>query len=256
MKRSNLFWISFSDLLTSLFFVMLVLYIISFVLYQKSKDELNSKISQLEDLIKVHEAVQDSLHKQDSTIRVLAEKYQIIQSVENNLEPLKKEEGLFIYEPEYKRYRLSFEVQFDTNKFLIQEGDLINYQNTVQRLDTVGQQLKEIVDILELQKKENEKFKNISYLIVVSGSASDLPKDNTDNNYTLSYLRAYHLYKYWKEKEIDFDNPKYHDLIEFQIAGNGIGGIGRFHRDPESGFISEKKNQRFLINIIPKIGEL
>jgi hypothetical protein len=65
------------------------------------------------------------------------------------------------------------------------------------------------------------------------------------------------LYKYWKkELGIDFDSPKYHDFIEFQIAGNGEGGIGRFRRDPENGFKNERKNQRFLINVIPKIGEL
>jgi hypothetical protein len=70
------------------------------------------------------------------------------------------------------------------------------------------------------------------------------------------YERAYNLYKYWRDAlGIDFDSKKYHDFIEFQIAGSGEGGIGRIPADPPS-FFEERKNQRFLINVIPKIGEL
>ena len=101
-------------------------------------------------------------------------------------------------------------------------------------------------------KHSDDAYKNVSYIIVVAGSASRTGR--TDRNYSLSYQRAYSLYKYWRDNlGIDFDAKKYHDLIELQIAGNGTGGVGRLVSD-DSGY--NRKNQRFIINIIPKLGEL
>ena len=120
-------------------------------------------------------------------------------------------------------------------------------KNAVHDLKTVGNSLIELIDKLRVQKSNNIKFKDISYLIVVSGSASDFGESEY-RNYTKSYERAYYLYKFWQQEGIDLDDDKYHDLVEFQIAGNGIGGVGRFE--------DQEKNQRFIINIIPKIGEI
>lgn len=45
-----------------------------------------------------------------------------------------------------------------------------------------------------------------------------------------------------------FENAKiYEGLIDLQIAGNGWGGVGRQQ--------IEENNQRFLIQIFPKIGD-
>lgn len=230
--------------MTSLFFIMLVLTAISFVLFEAERAKYEETI--------------EKLNAQDSIIKVQAEKYRIIESVEQNLEPLKKANELFVYEKEFKRYRLAFDIQFREGKVRMNSEDVENFQFTKAKIDRVGLELKRVVEsLIKKRKDEPKKYGEISYLIVVSGSASILPDDNKDDNYTYSYNRAYNLYKYWKrELGIDFDSPQYHDFIEFQIAGNGEGGIGRFKRDTESGFKNERKNQRFLINIIPKIGEL
>jgi hypothetical protein len=53
---------------------------------------------------------------------------------------------------------------------------------------------------------------------------------------------------------IDFEAKKYEGLIDLQIAGNGWGGVGRFERDPQNFMKNETKNQRFIIQIVPKIG--
>jgi len=97
-------------------------------------------------------------------------------------------------------------------------------------------------------------MKNVSYLIIISGYSSKLGIADEDYDYKLSYRRAYNLWKYWKGLGIDFEAEKYKGLIDLQISGNGWGGVGRFERDPKNHFKNEAKNQRFIIQIVPKIG--
>jgi hypothetical protein len=271
MKKSNFFWIGYSDLMTSLFFIILVIFAITAMrmkVEQKNLLNVNSKLSEviakntenekrLKEKEKENSVIKEENKRQEDLIKIQAEKFQIIQSVEKNLEALQNDNDLFVYEPSYKRYRLAFDVQYKTSKKKIAYGHIKNYYETVEKLDEVGNKLKSVVEQLKEQQECDSRYKNISYLIVVSGSASNLPGNRVDPNYLLSYERAYNLYKYWKKNlNIDFDDSKYHDFLEFQIAGNGFGGIGRFPRYIYDGFKSERKNQRFLINIIPKIGEI
>ena len=91
-----------------------------------------------------------------------------------------------------------------------------------------------------------ERYKNISYTMIISGRAS---KDGPSSiNYPLSYNRAYNLYLFWLKEVCDFDSDKYREIIDLQIAGVGEGGIGRFKDDT--------KNRSFFIQIIPKVGEI
>jgi len=98
-------------------------------------------------------------------------------------------------------------------------------------------------------------MKDISYLMVISGSASRFGDEN--ENFLLSYRRSLSLYKYWCQNlGVDFDSQKYHDIIELQMAGIGTGGVGRFNIpfNPNNR-IEEEKNQRFIIYIAPKLGK-
>ncbi|NVK75114.1 MAG: hypothetical protein HWE24_16715 [Oceanospirillaceae bacterium] len=244
MKKANFFWVSFSDLMVSLFFIMLVLSGISFVMFNSKTKELELTIEELE--------------SKDSIIQVQLAKYEIIKSVEQNLEPLKSQSDLFIYEPQYKRYKLAFDIQFREGKVGLNEDDVVGFGETQGKIERVGIELKRLVEeLMRKKQREPEKYDQISYLIVVTGSASILPGDDPDRNYAYSYNRSYNLYKYWRDwLGIDFFDTKYHDIVEFQIAGNGEGGIGRYESDPDNQYQNEKRNQRFLINVIPKIGEL
>jgi hypothetical protein len=226
-----------------MFFVMMVLFVIAFQSFESEKNR--------------YLAIIEELNMKDSIIRVQAEKYRIIEAVESNLESLKEHRELFVYEEKYKRYRLAFDIQFKIGRVGINPNDVTNYYSTKRKIDLVGIELRKVVlELMERRRQDPEKFKEVSYLIVVTGSASNLPNDNVQKNYYYSYSRALSLYQYWKaELGIDFDAPHYHDFIEFQIAGSGIGGVGRFNYDPPF-FLEERKNQRFLINIIPKIGEI
>lgn len=219
LRRESFFWTSFTDLMTSLFFVMLVLYVLTVL-------------------------------KLNTTIKVQKEKLSIIEAVEENLKPLKNDTILFAYEEAYKRFKLAFNVKFNKDKYAVGLDDhLLNPVETRNKIRDAGDQLKIVVDKLKIAKESNSKLKNVSYIIIISGYASN---DNTDkiHNYELSYKRALTLWSYWKQNNIDFEAPEYKDLIDLHIAGNGWGGIGRLPGK------QEEDNQRFLIQVFPKIGDI
>ena len=215
---------------------MLVLYCVSYASYKEKTKDLEAKNKELENM--------------KNSYKIKADKFKIIEMVEKNLSPLKERKDLFKYDQKYKRFNLSFDVGFKKARYKINEQDLTD-SDDIQKLERVGKSLEKLIRNLYLQKKKNKKLKDVSYLIVVSGSASNDGATEA-TNYPLSHLRAYHLYKFWQRRGIDLDKEKYHNLVDFHIAGNGTGGVGRFKGDEDE----ELKNQRFIINIIPKIGEI
>lgn len=229
-KGESFFWTSFSDLMTSLFFIMLVLYVLTYIMLKKKENELVN------------------------TVEDLKHKLEVYDLVEQNLRPLKQDTLLFRYEEDYKRFTLAFDVSFELGKFEIEQGDLKNYAVTASKIRSVGTQLQKTIDNLAMNKATNPAMENVSYLVIISGYASHLLSGTQSSDYDLSYHRAYSLWAYWKSIGIDFEASKYEGLIDLQIAGNGWGGVGRFERDPQNFMESEKKNQRFIIQIVPKIG--
>jgi outer membrane protein OmpA-like peptidoglycan-associated protein len=199
--------------MTSLFFIMLVLYVLTYF-------------------------------KLNTTITLQKEKLAIIEAVEANLKPLKSD-PLFVYEEDYKRFKLGFDVKFVKDKYQINPYELENYASTIKNINKAGEKLKEIIDNLKNAKDNDPKLKNVSYILVIAGYASRTGEEK--HNYDLSYQRALALRNYWRSKGINFEAPKYKDLIDLQISGNGWGGVGR---DPV-----DINNQRFIIQIFPKIGD-
>jgi len=214
-KKDNSFWPSYTDLMTSLFFIMLVLYVLTYV-------------------------------RLNSTIKLQKEKLAIIEAVEQNLKPLKEDTVLFKYEKEYKRFVLAFDVKFKSGKFLLKYDEIeTDPIATLTNINLAGQKLLQIIDKLNFERnKPNSKLSNVSYLVIISGYASKTGL--LFDNYDLSYHRALHLWDYWMYNNINFEDPKYEGLLDLQIAGNGLGGTGRD--------IEDEKNQRFIIQIVPKIG--
>jgi len=216
LSKTDFFWPSFADLMTSLFFVMLALFAITF-------------------------------YKQQKIIKDLEEKLVIVNAVKENLKPLKNDTHLFKYQEKYKRFILAFDVKFEKDKSdLFEDYDLESPYKTRDQIRKAGRALKKVVLQLKKEKSTNEKLKDVSYIIVMSGYASN---DSTgmDHNYELSYKRAHSLWKYWKSEGIDFEDASFDGLIDLQIAGNGWGGIGREK--------VEENNQRFIIQIFPKISQ-
>jgi outer membrane protein OmpA-like peptidoglycan-associated protein len=198
-RTSGFFWVSFTDLMTSLFFIMLVLYVLTFA---KLHAQQKATQKQLDDIKKIQTAVQ------------------------------KLPQAYFTYQPDYKRFSLNRQVQFPKGSDDI-PADYSDY------LLKVGESIQGLISML----KTTYQSENIQYLIVIEGMASD---DNYTRNDELSYQRALALYTFWANHHIVFDP----NVCDIQIAGSGERGIGRFTGDDES------KNQRFLIQIVPKIGDL
>ena len=165
MKKNNFFWVSFSDLMTSLFFIMLVLFVVTIGYLQverkKAIDEKKATEKQLEKIEELQTAVKQ-----------LPQKY-------------------FSYQPLYKRFKLNKQIQFSSGSTTI-NSEYKKY------LIEVGSSIIKLIDTLD----SNYKAFDIKYLVVIEGMAS---KDNYYRNFELSYERALSLYKLWKENNIKFD---------------------------------------------------
>jgi hypothetical protein len=235
-KRKDFFWPSYVDLMTALFAVVLVLFVLSYY-------NLNKKKQELENLVRIKE-----------------QEAAILNKVKANFKLFESEPEIFYFDTTYNRIQLAFEIKFykGLQYYHINQNDIDgDFDTTQKKLDDLGRKLKAIIDAFKKQKETDPTMKDISYLLVISGSASKFQGDNPNQNYLLSYQRALSLQEYWKENlNIDFDSPEYHDIIELQISGVGFGGVGRFNTpyNPDN-IKEEEKNQRFIIDIAPKIGK-
>lgn len=215
-NKKALFWTSYSDLMTSLFFAMLVLFVVIVV-------AMGSANRQLKDLLGKTQTEKEQL---DRIIR-LQDQFNTLTS-SSSLE----------YDEEK---RMFYAKDFVGIEIFQSDSDNIKpeYLETV---DKVGQDIK---DLLESLKKNNKDFK---FQLVIEGTAAIPFKQlragtyNPDNigMYELSYHRALALYNRWKHLNLRGSNT------EIIIAGSGYNGINRDTKN-------EDNNKRFVIQIIPKI---
>lgn len=213
-KKESFFWTSYSDLMTSLFFIMLVLFILTITSLRHASYDL---------IIAKEEA--------EKARRVSEQQLAKIKEIEeglNNIDP-----KWFRYEPAYKKHVLKIDVEFETGS-----SDITDIpEETRSQLHQAGE------SILKFLRSAHDKY-NVKYLLVIEGQAS---KDSYIRNYELSYERALSLVNYWiRICNLDFDLP----YCELLIAGSGQSGTLRIQPDNAT----NKANQRFLIHIIPKPG--
>lgn len=223
-KQKDPFWTSYSDLMTSLFFVMLVLFIICFVKVGKTNDELKSKVEALDSLNHNLNADNDDLRN--------------ILQLENQFKVLSESSSL-----EYDSIKKMFYAKNFQEKEIFYSNDDKIKQEYFGVVNTVGR------DLLRILQSLNQN-KDFNYQMVIEGNAAikwqklksgNYNPDNVEM-YHLSYRRALALYLYWKSKGVDF--RKYN--TEVIIAGSGFNGINRDNK-------IEDYNKRFIIQIIPKI---
>ena len=210
-KKESFFWASYSDLMTSLFFVMLVLFVLVIVLlHNKMKDNIRLIGEQEKELVEKRKM--DEITK--STQNIYA--------------------TYFYYNAQYKKLVLKIKSNFDKDKSEEKDLDI----DTKKSLIDAGKVIQTRIDNII----RNNSDLNIQFLIVIEGQAS---KDNASDrhNYELSYKRAYTLKNIWENNNINFGKE-----CEVLISGSGTGGSMREE--------IESRNQRFLIHIIPKIGEI
>ena len=222
MKKNNIFWIGYSDLMTSMFFIMLVLFALSI-------GYLVIKIAENEKLIENLKEATTGLVKEN-------ERLQKLLNLEEQFKPLINDSS-FYYLPDCKKFIvkdfMGIEI-FDPNQVTIKtEYNTLTIE--------AGKKIEAFLSELSTQNK------GFSYLLVIEGNmANDHDTPNSIDRsdfYTKSYERALAVYKLWLNEGINF---RQYD-VEVMICGSGLNGICR---DP-----IEENNKRFSIQIIPKVSK-
>lgn len=227
--KNGAFWPSYVDIMTTLFAIMLVLFTIS---YGRFKGRERS-------LVEINDSLQ-----------VFKDKYNEIRSIYTAVENINPK--YFEFNPTFVKHIFKIQVtyqrgQFDLNRLEDDaNGNVVRADSLRQQIVKAGEEIRST--IVKLQNNDSIK-QDIKYLVVIEGQAS---KDgfNTDdwhNNNVLSYQRALALHHFWRDKaNIDFSNM---DKCELVICGSGEGGMPRDS-------LREMNNQRFLIHIVPVIGNI
>ncbi len=199
-KGSSFFWPSFTDLMTSLFFIMLVLYVLTYLKLtnqQKATEEQLNKIKEIQ-----------------AAVKALPPEYFLPDSIN-------------------KRFSLRKSPEFIT------KTDVFKFNEDKDYLVKVGKSIRSLIETLKTKYADQD----IKYIVLIEGMSS---LDSYEDNFPLSYKRALAVKKLWDDNGIILDPS----VCEIQIAGSGTGGIGRFTGT------DQEKNQRILIQIVPKIGEI
>ncbi len=168
-KKESYFWTSFSDLMTSMFFVMLVLFVLTIALLHKRMGDIENE----------RKATQTQI-----------DKIKEIEEATNRIDT-----NYFEYREEYKKHILKIQANFKTDRF--SEYDIDN--TTKNDLEKAGYSIKDSIESI------TKRFSEIQYLLIIEGQASKDHASDT-HNYELSYKRALTLKRIWDEKGIDFGN--------------------------------------------------
>lgn len=164
-KKESFFWTSYSDLMTSIFFVMLVLFVLTIVILHKKmvfiEKERKATQAQIDKIKEIEEAV-------------------------NKIDTI-----YFDYNEVYKKHILKTRVNFPRGKSNINTLD----SYTKDELIKAGRSIQNTLEGI------SREYPEIQYLLVIEGQAS---QDSYTRNYELSYERALALQKLWSSESIDF----------------------------------------------------
>ena len=219
MKNNNLFWVSFSDIMLGLFFVMLVLFVVSSALFMAER----------------------------GTVNILREQQEEIERIDNALRAF--DEEFFEFDEVNKRYRLRTDVIFEEHD----DKMVLDDQTALQLIDSgrsLYNQIEGLLDSLDthliLLIEGNTERRCADWNNYI-GCNFIL---NPAGGYRLSYRRALALYNYWSENGFDFKalaNRK-ENRLEVIIAGSGYFGLSRYPDNSPDSF----KNRRFTIQVTSK----
>ncbi len=192
MKKSGFFWVGFSDLMTSLFFVMLVLYVVTFSILQIKMSEMKKQVATLDNIESIQEA-----------LKTLDKKY-------------------FEFDEFNKRYKFMIDIAFKPSSDNILDIPI----NKRKEIYKAGK------DLYNKIKQITTKNPDVDYLLIIEGNTQRSNGNEVkipDVGYKLSYRRSLALFNYWKNNGIDFRNLK--PKCEIIIAGSGYFGNSRDTKD-------------------------
>ena len=180
---------SFSDLMTSLFFVVLVLYVLTYVMLKNALEKANTTIEEQNKILQLKEQFKPLQEDKDFIYLAACKKY--ISKELNNVDDI-----------------------FEPNKSEILE----KYKPITIK---VGNRLESLLSQL------NKANANFSYLVIIEGNMANSwdKKFSSDSEYGYkkSYERALAVYNLWSNNNIDL--RKYNS--EILISGSGFNGLCR-----------------------------
>ena len=211
-NENSFFWPSYVDIMTNLFIIMLVLFILSFTRFKINEAKLERFKKKYEEIVSVYKAVE-------------------------NIDP-----QYFEYDSRYLKHIFKIKVNYPVGVFDI------NQITDQSQLDLILKAGKEIQSTINKLIRNDSITVPIKYLVVVEGQASadGYYADDYKNNDVLSYQRALKLNEFWKSNGLNFSKMSRCELV---VSGSGEQGFPRDSTD-------EKTNQRFLIHIVPVVGNI
>jgi hypothetical protein len=230
MKQSkDYFWASYLDLMTSLFAVMLVLFVLS---YKMFLDKNKHNESELKDLA-----------AQKAKLEAQIAKSKLVVKIENAL--------LLFANANYFKLDNCNRTTLKTNEnlFLSNEDKIIEKHKP--SLENAGRELKQKIDtIISLDK-------SVEYVIFIEGTAAlNLNTGNKGDSvdiFNLSYRRSLALLDLWRNVGIitTEKTPSNNNRYRYLLSGQEVlvAGSGYFGYCPDS---NEDNNKRFVVQIIPK----
>ena len=132
-QDSDFFWVSYTDLMTSLFFIMLALYALTLAVLMVKQSKLAADAKQLKRIREIERAVNEI------------------------------DSSYFAYNSTFKKHVLKIDVSFPTGS-----ADIYEQNNARVRTDLLSAG-KEIIDLVQRFELEQE---DIKYLVIVEGQAS------------------------------------------------------------------------------------
>ena len=257
-NNNGTFWPSYVDVMTTLFAIMLVLFAVSFSRFKIKEKELTQKVEELRD---TETRLQEIVDEYDDILKI----YSTVGEIDAT--------DYFGYNKPYLKHLFQINVEYQTKEYAINrlKLDQIDVTAANKKRDSIvaaGELIKNT--IIELNNSLPDTVENnIKFLVIIEGQSSKIPFNEGPwrNNYTLSYLRAQYLNAFWKENGIDLNSIPRCELL---ISGSGEEGVPRelpnanelrrlYPADKDyykQWNLIEEKNQRFLINIVPVLGNI
>lgn len=192
-KTKDFFWPSYVDLLTALFAVVLVLFVLSFKMFKDREKKL----------------------EEDKKIfQVNAAKYQRIEEIDRQIKAL-EERGTFLYDSTYRRFLVK---GFQQKEIFDPHSDVIKPEYESIALQA-GREISHLVSSFA-------KDKNVSFLVIIEGNTAKREDGSVqgriDGNYELSYRRSLALNNLWQRNGIILSSN-----AQLILSGSGIFGVGR-----------------------------
>ena len=257
-NNNGTFWPSYVDVMTTLFAIMLVLFAVSFSRFKIKEKELTQKVEELRD---TETRLQEIVDEYDDILKI----YSTVGEIDAT--------DYFGYNKPNLKHLFQINVEYQTKEYAINrlKLDQIDVNAANKKRDSIvaaGELIKNT--IIELNNSLPDTVENnIKFLVIIEGQSSKIPFNEGPwrNNYTLSYLRAQYLNAFWKENGINLNSIPRCELL---ISGSGEEGVPRelpnanelrrlYPADKDyykQWNLIEEKNQRFLINIVPVLGNI